>query len=86
MPAGDTLRPDLASRDPSPPPAIYDRVERDAKFGKQQADLVQVHNECDVTQTLPDELPAIDIHSLSRHSMPRCRPPRSAVACRSAIG
>jgi ribose 1,5-bisphosphokinase PhnN len=64
MPAGDTLRPDLASRDPSPPPAIYDRVERDAKFGKQQADLVQVHNECDVTQTSPDELPDIDIHSL----------------------
>jgi hypothetical protein len=27
-------------------------------------ELVQVHNECDVTQTSPDELPAIDIHSL----------------------
>ncbi len=27
-------------------------------------DLVQVHNECDVIQTLPDELPAIDIRSL----------------------
>jgi hypothetical protein len=26
--------------------------------------LVQVHNECDATQTSPDELPAIDIHSL----------------------
>ena len=25
---------------------------------------VQVHNECDVTQTSPDELPAIDIRSL----------------------
>ena len=27
-------------------------------------DLVQVHNECDVTQTSPDELPVIDIRSL----------------------
>jgi len=27
-------------------------------------ELVQVHNEYDVTQTSPDELPAIDIHSL----------------------
>jgi len=25
---------------------------------------VQVHNECDVTQTSPDELPVIDIRSL----------------------
>jgi hypothetical protein len=27
-------------------------------------ELVQVHNECDVTQTSPDELPVIDIRSL----------------------
>ena len=27
-------------------------------------DLVQVHDECDVTQTSPDELPVIDIRSL----------------------
>jgi hypothetical protein len=27
-------------------------------------ELAQVHNECDVTQTSPDELPALDIHSL----------------------
>ncbi len=27
-------------------------------------ELVQVHNECDVAQTSPDELPAIDIRSL----------------------
>jgi hypothetical protein len=27
-------------------------------------ELVQVHNECDVTQASPDELPVIDIHSL----------------------
>jgi len=27
-------------------------------------ELVQVHNECDATQTSPDELPDIDIHSL----------------------
>jgi hypothetical protein len=25
---------------------------------------LQVHNECDVTQSSPDELPVIDIHSL----------------------
>jgi hypothetical protein len=40
-PAGDTFRPDLANRDHSPPPAIYDRVERDAKLGKQQADFAR---------------------------------------------
>ena len=28
------------------------------------AELVQVHDECDVTQTSPDELPVIDIRSL----------------------
>ncbi|MEX0687589.1 MAG: hypothetical protein WD072_02840 [Pirellulales bacterium] len=27
-------------------------------------ELVQVHDECDVTQTSPDELPVIDIRSL----------------------
>jgi hypothetical protein len=27
-------------------------------------ELMQVHNECDVTQTSPDELPVIDIRSL----------------------
>ena len=27
-------------------------------------ELVQIRDECDVTQTSPDELPAIDIHSL----------------------
>jgi hypothetical protein len=27
-------------------------------------EFVQVHDECDMTQTSPDELPVIDIHSL----------------------
>jgi hypothetical protein len=37
-----------------------------------------------VFQASPDELPAIDIHSVWRHSMPRCgRPARSAVSRRA---
>ena len=44
-------------------------------------ELVQVHDDRDVFQASPDELPAIDIHSLWRHSMPRCgRPARRAVS------
>ena len=27
-------------------------------------EFVQVHDECDVTQASPDELPVVDIHSL----------------------
>jgi hypothetical protein len=39
------------------------------------AELVQVHDDRAIFQATPDELPDIDIHSLRRHSMPRCGQP-----------
>ncbi len=37
-PAGAVFRADLGNRDHDPPPAIYDRVERDTKLGRAQAE------------------------------------------------
>lgn len=37
-PATDVFRADLANRDHDAPPAIYDRIERDTKLGRAQAE------------------------------------------------
>lgn len=37
-PAGAVFRPDLTNRDHDSPPAIYDRIERDTKLGRAQAE------------------------------------------------
>ena len=49
----------LRPRTAAPPPVSPARGPP-ADWGE----LVQVHDECDVTQTSPDELPVIDIRSL----------------------
>lgn len=40
-PAGEVFTPDLGNRDHDPPPAAYDRVERDTTLGQRQAEFAR---------------------------------------------